>query len=398
MNTKHFILGAIALFAASSAQQVAAQPATYAEEQITVVEFLPTGKTYYYSPSPRNNWFMSLGAGTQTLFAEHKGKAQFSLALAVDFGKWFSPYWGLRLSAVGGELRLRYPTENDMLHYKDVIISADFMWDMTNLIGGYDPYRIVSVQPFIGVLGGYVFQNPLEDQTFSMGGTGGIRVSFRLCPFVDLYAEGKASIMGDDFNGILKSKKVDASLAVIGGLVINFRGKQQFKSYNPVEDEFMHAAMNGQINNLRGALAACNSKKCPPCPPAAPAPAPQKEVVMEPSCNTELTSAVRFELNSSEITNEEMVNVYNIAEWMKNNPKCTVTVAGYADKDTGTPKYNMNLSKQRADAVVKILTDKYNIPAKRIKIVAGGSQTQPYPDHNNWNRVVIFKEMPADKK
>ena len=77
------------------------------EEEIVVVDFIPEGKTYYYSPLPRDNWFMSMGVGVQTLFAEHKGKSLFSLSMTVDFGKWFNPYWGLRLSATGGALRLR---------------------------------------------------------------------------------------------------------------------------------------------------------------------------------------------------------------------------------------------------------------------------------------------------
>ena len=31
-----------------------------------------------------------------------------------------------------------------------------------------------------------------------------------------------------------------------------------------------------------------------------------------------------------------MVNVFNIAEWMKANPEQNVAIVGYADKDTGT--------------------------------------------------------------
>ena len=40
----------------------------------------------------------------------------------------------------------------------------------------------------------------------------------------------------------------------------------------------------------------------------------------------------------------EMVNVYNIAQWMKANPDANVVIKGYADKDTGTAAYNLKLS------------------------------------------------------
>ena len=65
-----------------------------------------------------------------------------------------------------------------------------------------------------------------------------------------------------------------------------------------------------------------------------------KVITEKPSpCDTQLTSAVRFTLNSSVITDEEMINIYNIAQWMKANPNCDVMVTGYADKETGTAEY-----------------------------------------------------------
>ena len=66
-----------------------------------------------------------------------------------------------------------------------------------------------------------------------------------------------------------------------------------------------------------------------------------------------MMSTVRFTINSAKISNEEMVNVYNTAEYLKANPDVKVLIKGYADKDTGT------------------------------------AAQQPY-DVNNWNRIVIF--------
>ena len=84
-----------------------------------------------------------------------------------------------------------------------------------------------------------------------------------------------------------------------------------------------------------------------------------------------------------------MVNVYNIAQWMKSNPDQNVAIVGYADKDTGTAKYNMGLSERRANAVKDVLVNKYGINPDRLSIQAEGSSVQPY-DVNNWNRIVIF--------
>ncbi len=100
-------------------------------------------------------------------------------------------------------------------------------------------------------------------------------------------------------------------------------------------------------------------------------------------------ATVRFRLNSAKITDEEMVNVYNTAEYLKANPEQSVTICGYADKDTGTSEYNMGLSKRRAEAVRDLLVNKYGINPDRLSINPQGSDVQPYSE-NDWNRIVIF--------
>ena len=100
-------------------------------------------------------------------------------------------------------------------------------------------------------------------------------------------------------------------------------------------------------------------------------------------------STVRFKINSAVISSEEMVNVYNTAEYLKANPDVKVVIKGYADKDTGTAAYNQKLSERRAKAVYDVLTKNYGISANRLSIDAEGSSSQPFPE-NNWNRIVIF--------
>lgn len=102
-----------------------------------------------------------------------------------------------------------------------------------------------------------------------------------------------------------------------------------------------------------------------------------------------MMSTVRFKINSATISDEEMVNVYNTAQYLKDNPDVNVLIQGYADKDTGTSEYNKALSQKRAQAVYDTLTKTYGIDASRLSIEAEGSAVQPY-DVNNWNRIVIF--------
>ena len=146
-------------------------------------------------------------------------------------------------------------------------------------------------------------------------------------------------------------------------------------------------ALNGQINDLRGALATCGAalaaaeaKECP------------EVVAVEcPDAQAPLMSTVRFTINSAKVTDKEMVNVYNIAQWMKANPEANVVIKGYADKNTGTAAYNMKLSERRAQSVYNILTKEYGINPDRLTMKAEGSDSQVY-DTNNWNRIVIFSQ------
>jgi outer membrane protein OmpA-like peptidoglycan-associated protein len=193
--------------------------------------------------------------------------------------------------------------------------------------------------------------------------------------------------MGDEFDGVPVGQNVDMNLTAIGGFNINFGGRN-FKSFNPCKYLDYINQLNGQVNDLRGALATCGAALA-----AAEAQLPCPEVVAPecPDAQAPLMSTVRFTINSAKITSTETVNVYNTAQWMKANPDSKVVVKGYADKNTGTAEYNMKLSERRAQAVYDMLTNEYGISADRLTIKAEGSDAQVY-DENNWNRIVIFSQ------
>ena len=172
---------------------------------------------------------------------------------------------------------------------------------------------------------------------------------------------------------------------VYGGLSFNL-GKRNYKAYNPCEYVDYINSLNNQVNDLRGALATTAAALAAaeaqlPCPEVqAPAPAAAPPL-----------PTVRFKINSAVITDEEAVNVYNVAQWMKANPEAKVYVQGYADKDTGTAAYNMELSQRRGQSVVDALVNQYGIVPSRLTIQANGSDVQPY-ETNDWNRIVIFTQ------
>ncbi len=75
---------------------------------------------------------------------------------------------------------------------------------------------------------------------------------------------------------------------------------------------------------------------------------------------------IYFDTGKSEIKPESDAAISEIAKLLKNNGSLNVYVVGHTD-NVGSFDSNMKLSKDRADAVSKILTDKYGIAAVRLK-------------------------------
>ncbi|MBQ7822657.1 MAG: OmpA family protein [Bacteroidaceae bacterium] len=393
MKTRPFLcttmLAAASLFVFS--QKSTAQSDGVAVIETISVEELP-GNAHFYSERFGDNMYISLGAGTQTFFTDHwntgdnSGNSKFTLAMNFAVGKWFTPYIGGRISAMGGALHYAWPMQADvMTHMRYFGFYGDMTFNLSNLIWGYNPDRFFSIVPFAGIGYNYAFKNTgTHEKTYAFPVSGGLTLNFRLSHYVDFFIEGRANILGDHFNGVTGGRQVESIVSAVGGFTYKF-GRDRFKAYDPYGEQVVINDLNNKVNQLRAALDQCQSRECPPCPEAVIV---QETAVVEP-CSQQLTSAVRFSINSSKISDEEAVNIYNIAQWMNDNPDCSITVAGYADKETGTAEYNMQLSQKRAEAVKKILIDTYKIDPTRIQTTAGGSATQPYP-HNNWNRVVIF--------
>ncbi len=338
MKTKAFwALAAIGAMTLPGFQANAQETVVVEEETVALTE-VPC-KTHYYS-NGGDNWFIQLGAGVTSPFVENKlpngdQKHHLTAVYNVGFGKWFSPYIGWRLSFLGGSLHWDNQQFN---HAKWVNANLDFMWDMFNSFGGVNSKRVFSIVPFIGLGGAYTWDysdgastvlrdnGKVKRNSWSLPLSAGIQLRFRLCKYVDFFAEGRAQFAGDNFNNEVVGAPIDMNLSVIGGFSFNIGGAD-FKSYNPCDYVSYIANLNNQVNDLRGALATTSAALAAaeaqlPCPEIQ---VQEKNTVIEAA---PMMATVRFNINSARIRNEEMVNVYNVAEWMKANPEQNVVICG----------------------------------------------------------------------
>ena len=391
----------------------ASAPDVFVDDAVSVTEFTCDNNDHYFS-NWRDNWFIEVSAGgnqplvERGLAADQMKSVDGALwtgTYSVGFGRWVSPYIGFRFKGIGGSIHYCYPQPNQttgegFMHMKAANLQVEMMWDMLNSIS-YNPKRVFSIIPFFGLGGGvsWDFTNkghkvgeipaawPAEHAKrvqWTLPVSAGIQFRFRLCKYVDFFAEARAQFYGDNWNNIARGCSVDALVSAMGGFNFNIGGRG-WNTFNECNYVSQIAALNGQVNDLRAQLLACGQEVAAlqaqlPCPEV------QKDCV-----NAPLMSTVRFMINSDKIMPTEEVNVYNMAEWLKANPNEKIMVVGYADKDTGTAEYNMGLSERRANAVAKALTDTYGIAADRLTVKWDGSDVQPYST-NDWNRIVIFTQ------
>ncbi len=346
-----------------------------------------------------DNWFMSLAGGTNMYFGSGSKDQDFVDALGwqgqLAVGKWNSPKWGARFAINVGQQE-HYNTGDNYMTDSFVHPHLDLMWNVTNAAVGYRADRVYNFIPYFGV--GYIYGmdkdfnkvNPdgdlFKDQNQGLTWNLGIINDFRLSNNFSIFVELAATTVQGSFGRTYSDIPVgDYDWDVIGqalvGVKFGLGGKQDFTTaelmdYNLIND------LNSQINRLRAENENLSKRPefCPECPEVEP------QVAVE---SVYVPNVVFFRLNSATIDRQQQISVYNTAEYLKSNPNATVEIVAYADRQTGTPDYNMKLSERRAKAVADALTSQYQIDSSRISLDWKGDTEQPYAE-NDWNRVAIF--------
>lgn len=270
-----------------------------------------------------------------------------------------------------------------MDHVRYFQFNVDFMFDLFNLVGNYNPKRFFELTPFAGVGFYNAFSYMGNDNIMLVGAHAGLISKFRLNDRFALHAELSGSVVGDSFDGQIGDHK---SMDGIGQATLSLAvklGKTQWEVAEPMDYKLINK-LNNEVNVLRETLA---NQKCPTCPPP---PAPVEVRQQQPVQDIKfLPDPVFFRIDKSVIDQSEWGKIEKAANYLFKNPDANVVVTGYADKKTAYPAYNMKLSERRAKIVAKALIEQYGINPGRVSINWSGDRIQPFTV-NEWNRVVIF--------
>lgn len=345
--------------------------------------------------------FVNVEAGAQYTLGEAKFKDLLSPNIQLGLGYQFSPIFAARIqanayqskggwngfrTAIGSE-----PYTNDY-KFKYVAPGVDLMFNLSNLLCGWNPNRVFNLTAFVGgganiawgndeantiantlkTLDAYNLDYVWDGSKVRLFGRGGLEAAIKLSEAVALTIEGNANLLSDKYN----SKKADRKMKA---------------------DWYFNGLVGLRIN-----LGKTYSKVLPP--PPAPAPVPEPEPEPQPVVQTAPVPApaaaavvetveplrrdIFFLINKTNIRPEEAQKVKDIADYMQKYPNAKVVITGYADAGTGNDKINDRLAAGRADSVVKSLVNDYGIAQSRISYDSKGSRVQPFAE-NDMNRVSV---------
>ena len=361
---------------------------------------------YVFQP----HWYGQLQIGGQETLGEGSFGKLLSPNAQLAVGYKFNPYIGMRLAVNAWQSKgaldfgaIPYTKNLGREYYKwnYVAPTLDAVVDLTNLIGGYNPTRLVTFDLIAGLGVNFGFNNK-QAETVNTNFANAFRNAHNA-------QYGSTDYLSTDGIGLKPWKDTQCFFLGQFGFGLNFNLSSRFQlglemTANVVNDKYNSKVgpnTDWYFNCLVG-VGYAFGPKYNTVTRVIEAPEPvivekivEKQIVEVPVVEEKVVEKevfrrdVFFLINQYYIRPQEVAKVAQVAEYLQSHPNATVTITGYADKGTGTQAFNLRLSAQRSQAVAKMLKEQYFIPAERMVVKSMGEDMyQPYPDAVQ-NRVAI---------
>ena len=373
----------------------------------TVEEKVEYSKDKYKVETNRfwSNWFISAGAGVNFGFTDHDKQADFgdriSPALDISVGKWFTPGIGLRVSysglnmkgasnvtqdgpshTTGKPMPMGKGSGYDMQYQKFSFynLHGDVLFNLSNLLCGYNEKRIWNCSPYVGIGWGRVWDSPqFKGVTANLG----VLNTFRLNDWLDANLDIRGMMTGEGFDGAWGSAEHDGVLSATVGLTYKFKRRGWDRSKTVYRYDY------GDLESMRNKLNEMNAENERLKKELA-----QGKMAAARETVKRIASAnlVTFPIGKSKLSNEARANLGMLAEVIKAGDKNAVyTITGYADAGTGSKHINEKLSKARAEAVYECLVEEFGINKAQLKIDYKGGVENMFYDDPRLSRAVITR-------
>lgn len=338
------------------------------------------------------HWYAQAQVGGQYTLGEIGFGKLLSPNVQVGIGYNFNKVVGARFSLNTWQSKAGQNVAGNVYKWKWNYVApmVDATFNLTNLFCEYNPDRLVEVGVFGGIGANIAWGNDeaADAQKAILAGAGknlaevqaplenlwdgtktrfvarvGANVDFRVSDRVKLGVELSANTLSDKYN----SKKAG----------------------NP--DWYFNALVGVKV-----ALGETHTTKVIPAPKPvekiieriiekpAPAPAPKVESkVVEENFRRDIF----FPIGNTNIAKSQRTKIAEMVEYMKENPDAKITLTGYADKGTGSVRFNDKIAARRALTVYNTLAAKGVAKSRMIK-QSKGCRVQPF-EENDMNRVTI---------
>ncbi len=349
-------------------------------------------------------WYIQLQGGAQYTLGEIDFSDLISPNVQVALGRQFSPVFGARLAVNAWQSKAGIEAAGNTYKWKWMYVAPgiDLTFNLSNLFCGFNPNRIFNFSVFGGLGANIGWDNKINDikaaaaalypyTTTATGssentqyawdgtkvrvfGRAGVAADFKVSDAVSLGLEVNANTLSDRYNS-KKAGNWDWYFNALAGVKINLG-----KTYSTRTIE----APKVPEKVIERVIERVVEKPAPQVVEPTRAVAEKKEVE-----ETKFRRDIFYlKAGKTWIDKSEYKKVKEVADYMKEHPNCTVEVTGYADRGTGNPKINNNLSQRRAQAVANMLIRNYGIKKNRIKVDYKGDTIQPFAKEIE-NRVAI---------
>ena len=344
---------------------------------------------YVFNP----HWYVQAQVGAQYTLGEVKFGDLISPNIQIGVGRQFTSLWGARFSidswqSKGGINEYSWTdgskTGKEKYSWKFIAPQLDATFNLSNAIAGFNPNRTVSVGLLAGIGANIAFSNDdavalaatadkhnhgSENLKYAWDGTKvrflgrfGANVDFRIDDAWSIGVEATANVTTDKYNS-KKAGNGDWYFNALVGVRYNIGKTYSTRTITPP------APVEKIVERIVEKIVEV--------------PAKSEERVK----GGKLRREVFFTIGKNQISQDGFNKIQEVVDFMKKYPEATVTVTGYADRGTGSAKFNDRIAARRADVVETELVNR-GIARDRIVKSSKGSRVQPFND-NDMNRVTI---------
>jgi len=358
-----------------------------------------------------NDVFVGLGGGIISTLNEGFNTPAFYGNIMV--GRYITPVWGVR-AVIGGPFQTLDQKAGNAQNYQNVgtpyskqnklfgELNADVLLNISNIfaddLAKFDVYAFLGPTMNFSSVGTQFAPAANQNSTavrveepnpdplkVRVGATAGLGLGYNITNEWELALEGRFGVTPSVFGDASQYRKGEGTGRLTLNAIYTIGGKN-----GKFARAAAAAAAAGYLSKeAADALARDYAAKNPKIVEKVV----EKEVIkeVEKLINNEIpaSTAVFFTIGKANLTEQDKARLKLYAESIK-DADATFSVAGYADKKTGTPKINQSLSERRAKVVYDYLVS-CGVPASKLETSANGGVDPIFFNNDVLSRTVIIK-------